>query len=768
MGRTDGRSKPSAPATGRAETAGENGAAPAILVIFLGAMLLPEDLNIRPGGVMLTAARLVLLAGLPQVLFRTARLVTRRGSRTPCDVAVLLLGCWMFLAVWMTDGPNRAAVGAGVTILEICSTYFMFRVFITKRGQVLGVARWLTVLLAANALLATLDVVTHRHVLHDLAQSLTGYHKLWRIDTRNGIVRAQGMQEHPILLGCISAYGGVLAMQVFAGLSRLLLTLCCLVGVGISMSSAPITAMAASFALLAYRAATPGRSGRWRVLIITGAAMFAALLVLHPRPFSFLMDHITLDPETGFYRLLVWNVVGALVLASPVFGLGLDLDFTTLAGISNTVDSVWLDMAATYGIPGSLLLAAVLLTSGSHAAGSRAMTPVNTRLGCALGIIVFQIIYLGFTVDYWGCCWMFLGVLAALRVCLVHVRQPASLARNRLKPVSLNRGRRRLPVPGAMACLAPLLGALPQHPGLLRRYPVRPPWHVAGVDYRVGPRSAPKLDPEKIALPGVSVDAATRVVDVTASHVVLAGYDFSLHGGYRVVVHGDDVRITDSRFVMGSNAGYYEVAGYGDRLALQYSTLDGTADGINQSALIAIYGRDPTIVSNWLLRFGQHALEMNQKLGVRTTLDYSCNLIEDGGTIPGAHMNYLQWGYGTADKPVIAFNTTVQTPQRSGGGEGFQFDGFPGSSITAAMFANNTMITSGPRIAQSYALHLLGNNANTVSPDNSGGVVRDNYFDTSAAFGAIYPVDSAVPWSFANNRDLATGRAVRATLVPRE
>ena len=300
--------------------------------------------------------------------------------------------------------------------------------------------------------------------------------------------------------------------------------------------------------------------------------------------------------------------------------------------------------------------------------------------------------------------------------------------------------------------------ALPQHPTLLSAYSVRPGWQVAGVDYAVGPVSPPTKDPEQLSLAGASVDVANRRVTINASNVTLHGYDFSLHGGYTLTINGANATVTNNLFVMGSNTSYYEISAYGDGLVLRGNTLDGTSTSTNQSALIAVYGSNPTVEFNWLKNFGQHALEMNQKQGQTTGLLYRYNLIEDGGTIAGSHVNYLQWGDGTAVNPVVTYNTTYQTAQKASG-EGFQFDGFPGSLITNARFANNTMIMAGSSTALSYAVHALGDNANSDSPDNSGGTIINNYFDTSAAYGAFYPVDSLKPWVFSSNYSLRDGSA---------
>ena len=79
----------------------------------------------------------------------------------------------------------------------------------------------------------------------------------------------------------------------------------------------------------------------------------------------------------------------------------------------------------------------------------------------------------------------------------------------------------------------------PQLPNLLSSYSVRPAWQVAGVDYAVGvPTNMTLKDPTVAAnLPaGVSIDTTNHVIDITKNNVTLNGFDFSLHGGWGIVI----------------------------------------------------------------------------------------------------------------------------------------------------------------------------------------------------------------------------------------
>src|ERR1700730_12334398 len=111
----------------------------------------------------------------------------------------------------------------------------------------------------------------------------------------------------------------------------------------------------------------------------------------------------------------------------------------------------------------------------------------------------------------------------------------------------------------------------PQTPNLLSGYAVRPPWQVAGVDYAVGPRSAPMQDPATISLVGVTVNSTTHTVTIAGDNVALSGYDFN---GWSLIVTGSNAKISDCTFELGTNNSPYIISGDGANLTVQYCTLD--------------------------------------------------------------------------------------------------------------------------------------------------------------------------------------------------
>src|SRR5262249_44812341 len=217
----------------------------------------------------------------------------------------------------------------------------------------------------------------------------------------------------------------------------------------------------------------------------------------------------------------------------------------------------------------------------------------------------------------------------------------------------------------------------------------------------------------------------------------------------------------------------------------------------------------------------QHAVEISGS----ASLDYRYNLIENGGTVAGSHLNYLQWtGQGVTDSALVEFNTTYQTVQAAGPGEGFQFysngygtmanptfaynprvapqknstavahqtnhtysvgDVITGSSIggqstyyictvagtsassapTYSTTGNGQTINDGSAtfIGQSLAMSYMVHGNSGLSTSLSGtGSFHDNYLDYSGTYASSYP-NSLTGWSIYNDYNMTTGALLPGT-----
>ena len=139
----------------------------------------------------------------------------------------------------------------------------------------------------------------------------------------------------------------------------------------------------------------------------------SSLVVLnHQHPVRSLVHLITIDPSTAYFRLYIWNMVGPAILQNPFFAV---LDSTY--EYHGSVNSVWLVLSLAYGMPCSILVALSMIGSCSLPTNTpRArLSKAEERLGTALGIVIFLIMFMGFTVDFWGSVWILTGLLLGVR-----------------------------------------------------------------------------------------------------------------------------------------------------------------------------------------------------------------------------------------------------------------------------------------------------------------------------------------------------------------
>jgi O-antigen ligase len=144
-------------------------------------------------------------------------------------------------------------------------------------------------------------------------------------------------------------------------------------------------------------------------------------------PLGFIFSHFVFDTQTAWFRIFIWETGVATIAQSPWFGVGwvISQDY----GIPYTVDSIWLLWALTYGIPGSALFGLSMLGATSFPTQRRSvsLTSKEMKLCTTISIVIFLIIFLGFTVDFFGSGWILIPILLGIRAHLSELARPRGL-----------------------------------------------------------------------------------------------------------------------------------------------------------------------------------------------------------------------------------------------------------------------------------------------------------------------------------------------------
>jgi hypothetical protein len=263
------------------------------------------------------------------------------------------------------------------------------------------------------------------------------------------------------------------------------------------------------------------------------------------------------------------------------------------------------------------------------------------------------------------------------------------------------------------------LGA-PQYPmyfsGAKRpiKYAVRPPWRVAGVDYRVGIKPHLVLkDPSTIEVGVASRSGCDPIVlNISADNVTLDGYDFTSGGWWQIRSNGhSNLKISNSRLqnlCMDMDAGpvtvdYCEIDGLGLRGETTFGCLAFLRSGVTS-----------TWKYNWLRRAQNDFIDLST-----SDIDARFNLFDTMGYAAGAHADAVQFaGDGAAENIRILFNTYVHTA---------------GTRSSPSSFIDlETQVGSGKQIMRNPEVAF-----NTASYAAFGGPKGSTFFRIAQDTGAI-------------------------------
>jgi len=256
-------------------------------------------------------------------------------------------------------------------------------------------------------------------------------------------------------------------------------------------------------------------------------------------------------------------------------------------------------------------------------------------------------------------------------------------------------------------------------------YPVRPPWPVAGVDYRVGVNAGVWLKDPATIKPNVASRSGANpiVLRLEADNVVLDGYDFTMGGWWQIRSNGHaNLTISNSRL---QNLCIDVETG---PLTVRYCEIDGLgSEGETVFGCLAFLRAGVT--SSWKYNWLHSA--QNDFIDLATSdIDARFNLFDTMGYEAGAHADAIQFaGDGTANNIKIMFNTYVHMVATKAS---------PSSFIDVeTQLGTGTQVMNGPEVAY-----------NTASNTAIGGLRGSTFFRVSQVKGTI--VDAYVHDNFAD------------------
>ena len=201
----------------------------------------------------------------------------------------------------------------------------------------------------AVILLAVAEFVSRQLIVHDTLGAIVGVRPPSPTYRLNAL-RVMSTFEHPILLGAFcSVVVPVLLYWERKGLQRALWVGLCFVGCIVSLTSVALISFFLVLALYTYDRLLNRYSWRWNALWVALAVFLFAIYAATNAPLGWVLTHLTFDPESGYFRYLIWERGLAFIDKAPLAGYSFNLLHDDI--LNSTVDFVLASFRASLWNP---------------------------------------------------------------------------------------------------------------------------------------------------------------------------------------------------------------------------------------------------------------------------------------------------------------------------------------------------------------------------------------------------------------------------------
>lgn len=385
-----------------------------ILTVVYSFLLFPPEARISLLGVNLPLYRLTSL----MLSWFWIRSFARRELRfSSPDLLVILASVWIIASFAHHYGSGSGTVRAMGVVIDTAGPYFIARACLRTPAHL----RLVMLMLIPGLLLAGFEMLLEsirksfivRPAFAKVFGQLPAYSggnedglRSFRQEFRTGgLMRAMGPFSHPILGGLILST--TLLLYLKSSIRSWPLYAGCLAAIlgFFALSSATILALGMGFAFFfADKIIARIRTASWWAITVF-VVMFGAILEFGTKSgLVNLLIRQTIDPQTGYYRKLIWEWGLKSVDRHKLFGIGY-ADYERPLAIlpSGSVDAHFLFLAMVFGIivPLAILLAAVIaqIKLGQVVAKG---TGKDRDLLFALNAVLMILMISSMTVTYFG------------------------------------------------------------------------------------------------------------------------------------------------------------------------------------------------------------------------------------------------------------------------------------------------------------------------------------------------------------------------------
>lgn len=388
---------------------------------LLLALIFPPELSIELGSLRLSPYRIVLLSLFLPMLYQL--LLAPSSKPTFSDWGMVFISIWCFIALAVNQPFVEAIEKGGILIVEMFGAYLIARIYITRYEQLVAVAQFMTLLIAAVLIVSIPESLSGVHFLR--GSEITIYPE------RMGLHRAYGPFDHPILHGVVCAAAFSYAYYLCGNNTKPNSRMPALIVCGatfFSLSAGPYIALATQIGLAVWDKLSHGLKARWWLVIGTIFAGYIVIDLLSNRsPVAFIISHLSFSGQTAYMRLLIFDYGSAEVLRHPIVGIGFN-DWVRPTWMPPSVDNFWLLTAMRYGLPALCGIVAILI----YMVVKIARTPGSETMrnaGRAWGFTMASFAVVGCTVHFWNATFVLFFFLLGSGCWMLTRRQDATTMR---------------------------------------------------------------------------------------------------------------------------------------------------------------------------------------------------------------------------------------------------------------------------------------------------------------------------------------------------
>ena len=400
------------------------------LLILAYSVLLPQEVRVSLAEQNIYPYRAAIILLSPWFIYQIAS-----GSlRCHFVDGMVFLGCgWIVIAMMAIYSPGQGLIRGMAIGLDIVAPYLAGRICVReisdfRRFLVFfapGAAFVAAGMLAESAAGAPLVRPAFAQIFGPLPQYLGGeeFSALHVGPTfRFGLLRASGPFAHPILAGLFLA--SLLPLYALSGIKGWPRKL----GVGSSLFAVLTWSSAAIFGLLIPIAMVlfdwlqkAIEFISWKMAFYFGLLGALIIQLGSQNGLISILVRMTIDPQTGYDRLLIWRFGLESSRNHPIFGIGY-ASYERYEWMSESIDAHWLLLGVRHGLLTmiALLAAAVATIALVGFAASRHHETDRAAL-VGVGIALLTMTLLGFTVAFFGGVMIWYFVLVGISLSLSQI-----------------------------------------------------------------------------------------------------------------------------------------------------------------------------------------------------------------------------------------------------------------------------------------------------------------------------------------------------------